>query len=335
MWYREEYGPWKNKTFTFSFLFFSPCGLLRIQCLRLKNPKYSGLNFVREIYFLHKRGHEVGSAGLIWQRHSHCVWTHYLFHQPCECISFLRSLPILGWQLELQPLCLSYRPEGRWIVKKEKNGPLLSDSAFFKQSPTNTFALISLFRIQSYGHTGWELWSFVLDNSITRQWFLLLRKGEWILGKYPAACETPSLVSTSFPTGLLHWFYQNILDWKFIFLKIFIYLGGPEMEGKGESGSMSGGGAEGKGEADSPLSWEPNAGAPSQDPGIMTWAEGRCLTDWATQVPWTENLNNRHRWGEGLKKSRMGIWGALIAYGESNTKSKLWRAQVIIAVVFL
>ena len=26
-------------------------------------------------------------------------------------------------------------------------------------------------------------------------------------------------------------------------------------------------------------------GAQSQDPEIMTWAEGRCLTDWATQVP--------------------------------------------------
>ena len=26
-------------------------------------------------------------------------------------------------------------------------------------------------------------------------------------------------------------------------------------------------------------------GARSQDPGIMTWAEGRCLTDWSTQAP--------------------------------------------------
>ena len=29
----------------------------------------------------------------------------------------------------------------------------------------------------------------------------------------------------------------------------------------------------------------PQCGAPSQDPGIMTWAEGRCLIDWATQAP--------------------------------------------------
>ena len=26
-------------------------------------------------------------------------------------------------------------------------------------------------------------------------------------------------------------------------------------------------------------------GAWSQDPEIMTWAKGRCLTDWGTQVP--------------------------------------------------
>ena len=36
----------------------------------------------------------------------------------------------------------------------------------------------------------------------------------------------------------------------------------------------AGGGAEGKGEADSPLSRDPNVGLHSQDPGIMTWAEG-------------------------------------------------------------
>lgn len=41
------------------------------------------------------------------------------------------------------------------------------------------------------------------------------RKGEWILGKYLAVCETPSLVSTPFQTGLSHWFYQHILCWEF------------------------------------------------------------------------------------------------------------------------
>ena len=32
------------------------------------------------------------------------------------------------------------------------------------------------------------------------------------------------------------------------------------------------------------LSREPDVRALSQDPGIMTWAEGRCLTHWAMQV---------------------------------------------------
>ena len=41
-------------------------------------------------------------------------------------------------------------------------------------------------------------------------------------------------------------------------------------------------------------------GAPSQDPGIMTWAEGRCLTDWATQVPPEEHLwkTKSHSWAD-------------------------------------
>ena len=45
-----------------------------------------------------------------------------------------------------------------------------------------------------------------------------------------------------------------------------------------------GGGAEGEGEAGSPAEQGARHGAQSQDPGIMTWAEGRCLTDWATQA---------------------------------------------------
>ena len=31
-------------------------------------------------------------------------------------------------------------------------------------------------------------------------------------------------------------------------------------------------------------------GAWAQDPGIMTWVEGKCLTDWATQVPFYDSL---------------------------------------------
>ena len=57
----------------------------------------------------------------------------------------------------------------------------------------------------------------------------------------------------------------------FFFLKkiVFIYLG--ERMNKR---AWAGGEADGEREADSPLSKDPR-----------TWAEGRCLTDWATQVP--------------------------------------------------
>lgn len=51
---------------------------------------------------------------------------------------------------------------------------------------------------------------------------------------------------------------------------------------------MSGGGAEGKGEGDTPLSKEPNTGFYlSQDPEISSgpWAEVRRSTDQATQAP--------------------------------------------------
>ena len=36
-------------------------------------------------------------------------------------------------------------------------------------------------------------------------------------------------------------------------------------------------------EADSP--WSKGCRDPSQDPGIMTWDRGKCLTNWATQAP--------------------------------------------------
>ena len=56
---------------------------------------------------------------------------------------------------------------------------------------------------------------------------------------------------------------------KIYFLKDFIYLIERER-------AWTGGGAEEEGDIGSPL---------TQDPGIMTWAEDRRLTDWATQVP--------------------------------------------------
>ena len=48
---------------------------------------------------------------------------------------------------------------------------------------------------------------------------------------------------------------------------------------------VSKGRIEGKGEAHSQLSKEPDMGAPSQDLEITTWAKGRCLIDWAIQAP--------------------------------------------------
>ena len=57
--------------------------------------------------------------------------------------------------------------------------------------------------------------------------------------------------------------------------------------------------AEGR-EADSPLSREPpSTGLKprtlSQDPRIMTWTEGRSLTNWATQVPQNIKILNKKR----------------------------------------
>ena len=47
---------------------------------------------------------------------------------------------------------------------------------------------------------------------------------------------------------------------------------------KARASTSRGGGAEGEGEANSPLSEEPDVGL-SLNPGIMTWAKDRCLTN--------------------------------------------------------
>ena len=59
----------------------------------------------------------------------------------------------------------------------------------------------------------------------------------------------------------------------------FIYLSEKEREREHKQGEQ-----QVEGEAGSPLSRDPNAGL---DPRILiSWrAEGRCSTDWATQVP--------------------------------------------------
>ena len=49
--------------------------------------------------------------------------------------------------------------------------------------------------------------------------------------------------------------------------------------------AQAGGAAEREGKVGSSLNREPHEGTQCQDPKIMTWAEGRCLTDWATQAP--------------------------------------------------
>ena len=54
------------------------------------------------------------------------------------------------------------------------------------------------------------------------------------------------------------------------------------MTERAREGTQAGG--VGKEEAGSQQSREPDAEAQSQDPEIMTWAEGRWLTDWATQA---------------------------------------------------
>ena len=74
--------------------------------------------------------------------------------------------------------------------------------------------------------------------------------------------------------------------WFFVFLKndyLFIYLFIWDRVRERERAQAVAGA---EGEAGSPLSREPDVGAASQGPEFMTWAEGRHLTDSATQAPW-------------------------------------------------
>ena len=41
----------------------------------------------------------------------------------------------------------------------------------------------------------------------------------------------------------------------------------------------------GRGRSRLPAEQRAQQGAPSEDPGVMTWAEGRCFTTWVTQTP--------------------------------------------------
>ena len=64
-----------------------------------------------------------------------------------------------------------------------------------------------------------------------------------------------------------------------------------------ERQSASGGGAEREGDTESEtgsrfwaVNTEPDVGLELTDCEIMTWAEFRCLTDWATQVPQSRSI---------------------------------------------
>ena len=68
--------------------------------------------------------------------------------------------------------------------------------------------------------------------------------------------------------------------------------------------------SEGQGEADSSLSTEPHGcKTRSQDPGIMTWAEGRCLTNWATQAP----LGRKN-----VKQAACSVWNLTWAWSHDS-----------------
>ena len=71
--------------------------------------------------------------------------------------------------------------------------------------------------------------------------------------------------------SILGLFPINQIDFIFIFYKFCLLIWESEREWKLKK--------EREGEADSPLLREPPCGTWSQDPGIMTWAAGRHLTD--------------------------------------------------------
>ena len=81
----------------------------------------------------------------------------------------------------------------------------------------------------------------------------------------------------SYQPSLEKWILAPQIWQLFFFLRFYL----------SERGSKSTSRGKGRGRERSRLPPEQGAwsGAPSQDPGIMTWAEGRHLTDWATQEP--------------------------------------------------
>jgi len=70
--------------------------------------------------------------------------------------------------------------------------------------------------------------------------------------------------------------------------------------------TQAGGAAEGEGEA--------RCGARSQDPKIMTWVKGRCLTDWATQMPLGVSFNTeKNKYISVYSKKGIENWCYLVS----------------------
>ena len=83
--------------------------------------------------------------------------------------------------------------------------------------------------------------------------------------------------------------YNSEIRCKRFFLKDSIYLFDTERERERAWEHSKGAVGRGPGRSWLPTEWRAQwgawYGAWSQNPGIMTWAEGRCLTNWATHAP--------------------------------------------------
>ena len=118
------------------------------------------------------------------------------------------------------------------------------------------------------------LWSPPFADCIYTVSFVIARRILWL-----AVVHSLIPLLSLYELGIEPPHQDSLLKCPFIylFLKIlFIW----ERERQGDRA-----GAGWEAEANSLLSREPNVGLWSQDPEIMTWAEGRCLNNWATRVP--------------------------------------------------
>ena len=86
-----------------------------------------------------------------------------------------------------------------------------------------------------------------------------------------------------------NWLSHPGAPWTYIFLSLFIYLfwrrGGGRAEREGDTESKAGSRLWA-------VSTEPNTGLEPMNCEIMTWAKGRRLIDWVTQVPLNHYMLN-------------------------------------------